>query len=218
MASAAFSLIEILVVVAIIGLVLTLGAPIVSGIGASRGVTQAAYDVTALLEFARAEAIARQTYVWVGITPENAAGTGTVLRLGAAYSKDGSAVITDNYQPLTRAMTVQGVTLTNFSELKSDTQAVLTATGARVSAEAAQNRDVSFKIGGVEFGATGATITFTPRGEAMLEGSPTGTDGFDPLIGIGLRQVRGTTILPDADDVGVVLDGSVGIPLIVRRD
>ncbi len=214
----AFSLVEILVVMAIIGIIVSFGLPALSSIGASKGVTQAAYDVSALLEFARAEAVARQTYVWVGIQPEQRGPT-TVLRMGAVYSKDGTPSVAANYQPLTRPLLVQGVTITDFSALKPSTQAALSPTGTTVSTEAVGHTDAAFKIGSVDFGSSqGTTITFTPRGEAMLKGNPTTADGFDPLIGMGLRQVRGTAIPADADDAGVVLDGSVGLPRIVRQN
>lgn len=214
----AFSLVELLVVMAIIGLIFALGIPALSSLGSSRGVTQAAYEISALLELARAEAVARQTYVWVGIKPEKS-GPSTVLRLGAVYSKDGSAQIANNSQPLTRAFVVSGVTLTDFAVLNPGTKAELTNRGLTVSAEAANSHNASFRIGNVDFNTGGsATITFTPRGEALLKGSPAESDGFDPLIGIGLQPTRGSATLSNADDAGVVLDGSVGIPLIVRRN
>lgn len=202
---------------AIIGIIIALGLPALTSIGTSKGVTQAAYDISDLLEFARAEAVARQTYVWVGIKPERS-GPNTVLKLGAVYAKDGTPTIAGNYQPLTRALTVSGVTLTNFAALNPATKATLTDQNLAVTAEASGNHAVEFQIGGVKFDANASTITFTPSGEAMLNGAPLPTDGFDPMIGIGLQQVHGTTTTSTANDAAVVLDGSVGIPLIVRTN
>ena len=60
------------------------------------------------------------------------------------------------------------------------------------------------------------TITFSPFGEATTNASPSAFTGFDPRIGIGLRQTRGTSLVTNTA-IAVVVDGSVGLPTIYRK-
>lgn len=52
-------------------------------------------------------------------------------------------------------------------------------------------------------------------GEVTAKADANSTNGFDPRIGIGLRQTRGTALIPN-NDIVVVIDGSVGIPTVYR--
>ena len=63
----AFSLIELLVVMAIIGILAALAIPAMNSIKGAGNVTKAAYDIAGVLEQARAYAMANNTYVFVGI-------------------------------------------------------------------------------------------------------------------------------------------------------
>ena len=67
----AFTLIEMLVVVAIMIVVMTLVLPAFTGINAERNVTAATYDIAGTLEEARAYAMTNNTYAWVGIYEED---------------------------------------------------------------------------------------------------------------------------------------------------
>jgi prepilin-type N-terminal cleavage/methylation domain-containing protein len=66
----AFSLIELLVVVAIVGILTALVVPAFNGIGSARSLSKAGADVLSILEQARTYAMANNTYVWVGLQPE----------------------------------------------------------------------------------------------------------------------------------------------------
>ncbi len=95
---AAFSLIELLSVMAIVGMLSVAAVPALNSINSSGGVTKAGYDIGGLLEQARAYAMARNTYVFVGVAevdgaqPESAvqtsAGVGRVV-VAAVASKSG---------------------------------------------------------------------------------------------------------------------------------
>jgi len=97
----AFSLVEILVVIAIILVLMALLVPALKGIKGGSDVTKAAYDVAGVLENARAYAMANNTYTWVGFfeedisKPTNPATEGIGrLVLSVVASKDGTSMDT----------------------------------------------------------------------------------------------------------------------------
>src|SRR5438477_1118971 len=96
----AFTLLELLIVVGIIGLLLVLIAPAFTTIKGGTDVTSAAYTIKGALDTARTYAKANNTYTWVGFFEEDAslssttpatAGPGRVV-ISIVASKDGSNV------------------------------------------------------------------------------------------------------------------------------
>src|SRR6266550_2355199 len=106
----AFTLLELLIVVGIIGLLMVLIAPAFTTIKGGTDVTSAAYTIKGVLETARTYAKANNTYAWVGFyeenttatTPTNVAppypGTGRIL-LAIVASKDGTQIYQDSATP-----------------------------------------------------------------------------------------------------------------------
>lgn len=95
-----FTLLELLAVVAIIGILTALVVPAFTHIKDASDVTNAAYTIKAVLEQARNEALISNTYTWVGFFEENGAiaptnpataGLGRVV-ICAVASKDGTIV------------------------------------------------------------------------------------------------------------------------------
>jgi prepilin-type N-terminal cleavage/methylation domain-containing protein len=209
--SHAFTLLELLLVIAIIALLAAAITPVFNSIGQARGVTEAAYQVAAAVELARSEAVARQTYVWLGLQPQTNSGN-LDLRIGLVYSKDGSGTNTAaaNLQPIGKAILIQRTALVDPSGWGAGE--VGTSLGTFSSFPASGG--LTFTNGKSAF--TGRTVTFTPLGEVMTNSAPSATDGFDPRIAIGLRQSRGTTPAT-GNDIAVVIDGSVGIPTLYRK-
>jgi len=99
--SAGFSLLELLVVMAIILVMMALAVPAFNSIKAGGDVTKAAYEVSGALETAATYARANNTYVWVGFFEEDALAAGTTpatagvgrLVISLVYSKDGTRII-----------------------------------------------------------------------------------------------------------------------------
>ena len=95
----AFTLIELITVMAIIVLLMVMVVPAMTGLKSANEVTKTAYDLTGLLDSSRAFAIANHTYVFVGFaefdvtqsesTKPQKAGTGRVVAAAVA-SKDGT--------------------------------------------------------------------------------------------------------------------------------
>ena len=128
------------------------------------------------------------------------------------YSKDGSCTnnATSNLQPLSRPLLLERVGITNASTLS-----VGSNIGSPVDWSAFASGLGNFTCGSVSFG-NGKTITFSPSGEVSTNPAPTYTNAFDPRIGIGLQQMRGTTAATN-NDIAIVIDGSVGIPTIYQK-
>ncbi len=101
---AAFTLVELLVVVGIIALLLVLIAPAFNYIKGGTDVTSAAYTIQGVLDTARSYAKANNAYTWVGFFEENAPdpssspanpGTGRIV-MSIIASKDGTMLYTGN--------------------------------------------------------------------------------------------------------------------------
>jgi hypothetical protein len=168
--------------------------------------------VAAAIEMARAEAVARQTYVWLAFQAQTNAGN-LDLRVGMAASRDGTTnSATTNLQPLVRPMLIPRVGLTEWSGLG------LPAGAPTVSVDVATRSDgAQFTSGSVNFDS-GRALTFFPTGEVTAVAAPDVSAGFDPILGIGLRAARGTELAGGENDgVGVAVDGSVGVPGVYRR-
>ena len=205
-----FSLLELLIVVAIAAL-LTVGTiPALRSIVQARGATHAAYQVAAAVELARSEAIARRTYVWLAIQPQTNSGNAD-LRVGLFYSKDGTTNhASANVAPLARPMLLERSDMVPFSSASS----FVTNTPIPDDLSNATS-GATFASGNVTF-SSGRTITFTPLGEASTLATPVWTSTFSPRIAIALQQTIGTTRQTN-DTLAVLVDGSVGLPTIYRR-
>ena len=101
---AAFTLLELLIVVGIIGLLMVLIAPAFTTIKGGTDVTSAAYTIKGVLDTARTYAKANNTYTWVGFFEEDAslssttpatAGPGRVV-ISIVASKNGTMLYTGN--------------------------------------------------------------------------------------------------------------------------
>src|SRR5947207_7215744 len=98
--ASAFTLLELLIVVGIIGLLMVLIAPAFTNIKSGTDVTNAAYTIKGVLDTARTYAKANNTYTWVGFFEEDisstnpgTAGNGRVV-ISIIASKDGTKLYT----------------------------------------------------------------------------------------------------------------------------
>lgn len=199
----AFSLIELLVVIAIVGVLVALAVPALNSMTQTRTVTDSAYQLAALVELARSEAIARRTYVWLGMQTNGGTGGSAEVLTGMVFSKDGTANLADtNLQPLGRTQRLEQLGLFSPS-----------AVPGGVTDLTVQESVPPFSIGGTTF--SHFLLTFTPMGEITLDPQPGPQTGFTPRIGIGLRTMRGTA--PDqGNPVDLLLSGGTGLPSVHR--
>jgi len=110
-----FSLVELLVVMAILAILMSLSAPAFSNLGEGRGVEYAARRVELTLEQAQARAVASKLYVWVvfGVTNhEGRTSTAvTVLADPRGFSSPPKPATRNDYSVLSKPEILKGVVI-----------------------------------------------------------------------------------------------------------
>jgi len=178
----------------------------------SRTVNREAHTLSGLLEYARTEAITRQTYVWVGLKTSDDGGGGET-DVGAVYSKDGTGTNVDpsNLAPLCPLVRLDHARLASRNALKPATLALFD----QATVSLAQNtQGISFLLGTTEFAAS--TLTFTPSGGVLLKGAAGPDDGYDAFIDVSFRQTKGRVVAVDASEAALLVDGSNGTVRILQ--
>ncbi len=205
----AFTLVELLVVLAIIAImsgIVIVGLPQMK---AAANVTKAGYDVLGAIELARTLAMARNTYTWVGFFEENpstpgTAGTGQVV-ISIVASTDGSQ--------LPAANLVQVNKLIRVSNSHLDVLNAAAITRPTVPANTYQVGDTSFANGTTfNYPLTGTAkytfskiIQFNPQGDAMrINDTPT------QWMEIGLRPTHGTAADSATKNVAAIAIEGIG--------
>ncbi len=185
---------ELLVVMAIIGVLLVVSIPAISSIRQAHGVSDGAYQIAAAVELGRNEALARKTYVWLGLQEMQG---GDEVSLGMVFSKDGTpSLASDNLQAVGRVVRLGGLGFVSPS-IAPHQPADLTQ----------QQNGSSFVVGGTTFSKI--IMTFTPMGEILTNPMPSQDEGFAPRFAVGLRTMRGGN--PDTHNpIDILFDGSIG--------
>ena len=230
--SGAFSLVELLVVIAIIAVLAVLVMPAMGAIKGAGNTTKAAYDITGVLDNARAYAMANKTYVWVGFYEESSdagsptsaqppyPGKGRVL-LAAVASKDGSRVLdssaadaTNRITQITKVMKISGIHMVDIGAPASPSTSDSLdgrpgGAAADLSSESSAKTQYPFSAQGYSFYKT---ICFSPRGESLING----TNAFQRLAEIGLRPTHGGSV-DSKTAVAIQLTGIGGTSKIYRK-
>lgn len=209
----AFTLVELLVVVAILAMILTLAGPAMNVIlNASKG-DSAAEELSLATEWARAEAVAQSTFVWMRLgEPTAARQSGSSepsdLELRIWSSRDGSSDGSPaNLVELRRAQRWQSLSL------------------APIAASLVERPDVP-----QESQVDGSVwLIFSPDGSAReipaqagsappQASAPEPDPGLERWIELGLQPTKGGTVTPGLKNKGVVLQiaGLTGQAAIYR--
>jgi hypothetical protein len=162
-----------------------------------------------MLEFARNEAMTRQTYVWVAFDNVKDSNNSYELRMAAFASDDGSTAGTP--RQLSRMVNLPEVALIPFNGLKSATKSLLSAEGGSPVSVADSSESVRFLVRGQPLKRV---LTFTPRGEALLTIDPQPETTFDRTLDVSVKFLRAGKSPSDVDaspdDATVLANGSSG--------
>jgi len=242
----AFSLLELLVVMAIIAVLVALSVASLGSLQDTGNITSAAYNVSGILENARAYAMSNNTYTWVGFYEEapNAATTsstvvaqqppytqansnvGKVL-IGSMASLDGTRTFTvsSNLVAVQKLVVIPNLHITNLTALPNNLAGTLASRPAANSFLDSESTTLNSTsgLGGfpVLFNFTFyKTICFSPRGEAEVDtvtAPTTITTSLQHLIEIGLVSTHGGVVNTNSQNlIAIQITGLGGTVKIYR--
>jgi len=245
--ASAFTLLELLIVMGIIGVLLVLIAPAFTYIKGGTDVTSSAYTIQGVLDTARTYAKANNTYTWVGFFEENApppegpvgtAGIGRVV-MSIVASKDGTMLYTGNLgspvtlDPTSPAPLIQIGKLTKIdnAHLKTfpaatatpppdtfDTRPAVASTASQIGDTAPPNPSLTFHY---PVGTSPGQYTFTK----IVQFNPRGEGVIDnsnytmtPVSEIGIQPTHGTSVDTNSTNfVAIQFTGFGGSVKIYRK-
>lgn len=232
----AFTLLELLIVVGIIGLLLVLLAPAFTTIKGGSDVTSAAYTIKGAVDTARTYAKANNTYTWVGFSGSIGSNVTGNVALVVVASKDGTDLGTSVNQAGTHVDITTG--LTPIGKLMKVDNAHIGDTGTPQPSpspapefETRASVNINYRIGAagtqydsdyyfIEQGTQfDRWIRFSPRGEAVVKG---GSTQITQYAEVGLLPTHGTMLAAGINPasgnlVSIQISGFGGNVRIYRR-
>jgi prepilin-type N-terminal cleavage/methylation domain-containing protein len=243
--SRAFTLLELLIVIGIIGLLLVLLAPAFTTIKGSTDVTSAAYTIQGVLDTARTYAKANGTYTWVGFYEEDASqpstspassGIGRIV-MSIVASTDGTMLYT---VPLTTPTPLPSGSLTQVGKLTKidnlhltvlasptptpnppgdtlDTRPTVASPASHIGDTTPPNPSLQFPypLTGTQQYLFQKIIQFNPRGEGVIDDS---NYSMAPLSEIGVQPTHGATVDTNSTNlVAIQFTGFGGSIKIYRK-
>jgi prepilin-type N-terminal cleavage/methylation domain-containing protein len=221
----AFSLVELLVVVAIVGILMALLIPALGSIKGAGALSKASSDLADTFEQARAYAMSQNTYVYVGLqevdalSPTSADGIGRVV-VAAVASKTGlrpTNFLTDAVA-ISRAQALDGAHMTNVSLLGSTGNMLRPVSGTAVDlsqSTAATSYQFSWPLGGTPSYSFKKVLEFDPQGCARVPTNATAPT-FQSYIELGLVPARGNSATVSANQAVIQINGITGAPRLFR--
>jgi hypothetical protein len=179
-----------------------------NGIIGGRTLEKSIIDVSGILEAARAESMARRTYVFVAFDNATNTDNNAELRIGVFESLNGlNQHDTSNIRPLSRLLKLPRVVLTDFNGLPSAVQSYIESKAPQIGSAnngsylANQTGSPELKIANITF-KNCPYVTFSPEGEILAHHSSNLT--WQSQMSVGLAPARGTTVESSARDGAVV--------------
>jgi prepilin-type N-terminal cleavage/methylation domain-containing protein len=189
----AFSLIELLAVMAIISLMLVASRPALNSLAGAGGFSDSMNQIAQAFDLARQRAIARNTYVWVAMSTGKDATNTPYIDLCVVESKTGTdnlnwsksaSLPTDPDLTLVqRTQRISQVNLVGAGEISSsDIPSLPSLSGLNATDMASSG--VSFQVDGTQWSGSNFdhVVQFTPSGEARV------SKGLVGCIELGLKQ------------------------------
>lgn len=218
MRQAAFSLVELMVVIAVIASLVALSVPAISAMMGGGKVNQTITELGGLLEQARQYAVSQNTHVWVVFNAATVDNSDT-LSVAVVASKDGTdpgsygAVPSDNFTLISKIRTFSQFKLQGAGYFAADKIPLLPASPAVSDPENSLSGSMAFSIrlpGGANAVTFDRSLQFTPSGEARNAGGPI------DIIEFGLQPAK-TASSPDANNVVAMrVNGLTGQTLVYR--
>jgi prepilin-type N-terminal cleavage/methylation domain-containing protein len=218
----AFTLVELVAVMGIIGVLSTLLIPAIETLGSAGTFSTTASELSQTMDEARAYAVSKRTYVYVGIgefqasAPQDTGNTGTGrVAMFAVASRDGSRIAqTSDFatkaQPISGLVRLQNVHLTSITDAtgglqrpSNDSVKTLNMSGTPV---------LSFPLSGTPRYPCKQCIEFSPQGMARVYGSAD-LPGF---IEIGMIPTKGDATIGTQNVAVVQLSGLTGKSTLYR--
>lgn len=220
--SRAFSLVELLTVIAVMSLLVSMAVPALSSLAKGSQMNQSLMELSGTLDAARQYAIARNTYVWVALRHSPQGDAGDELSMVTLASKSGTDPSPwSNYGQVPNAqIEILGKPRT-FSQIRLEEAGVFDMSRIpALSGKASVTAGNSLADGKAVFqvklpGQTSPTdfsrvIQFTPGGEARVSSS------VIDVIEFGVHPTRGN--VADENNVAVLrVNGLTGQTSVYRR-
>jgi prepilin-type N-terminal cleavage/methylation domain-containing protein len=237
-----FTLVELIVVIALICTLMVLVAPAFTGIKSGGDVTSAAYTIKDALEQARTHAMAYETYVWIGFYEEPAGqpstnpatpGTGRIV-ISTIASADGTTV----YNPrslaaidptrvtqLNKLVKVEGTHLATFPDGSGtgdtfDSRPAAIYETAKIGDTTPPNPSLTpfqYPVGNPAPAAQYTfvkAVEFSPRGEARINNR---NYTLKTVAEIGLQPTHGTAVDVNSRNIIAIQFGALGGDLKIYR-
>jgi len=237
-----FTLVELIVVIALISTLMVLVAPAFTGIKSAGDVTSAAYTIKDALEQARTYAMAHNTYVWIGFYEEPAGqpstnpatpGTGRIV-ISTIASADGTTV----YNPrslaaidptrvtqLNKLVKVEGTHLATFPDGSGtgdtfDSRPAAIYETAKIGDATPPNPSLTpfqYPVGNPAPAAQYTfvkAVEFSPRGEARINNR---NYTLKTVAEIGLQPTHGTAVDVNSRNIIAIQFGALGGDLKIYR-
>lgn len=222
----AFSLLELLTVMAIIGILAAAVVPAVGSLSGARGFGNAVSRFTQVLDEARAYAVSKRTYVYLGIgefsaiAPETQGlpGTGRVALFTVA-SRDGTSLPTNaqaadfkaNTQAISPLVRLNNVHLEAVSENSGNLQRPANSS-VQALTSAGGSSTLNFPLSGTAQYTFTVCLEFSPQGMVRVLGA-SGLPGF---IEIGLKNSKGDQLISSKNVAVAQLSGLTGKSTLYR--
>src|SRR5438477_12738929 len=237
-----FTLVELIVVIALISTLMVLVAPAFTGIKSAGDVTSAAYTIKDALEQARTHAMAYKAYVWIGFYEEPAGqpstnpatpGTGRIV-ISTIASADGTTV----YNPrslaaidptrvsqLNKLVKVEGTPLAAFpygsgTRDTFDSRPATIYETAKIGDTTPPNPSLTpfqYPVGNPAPAAQYTfvkAVEFSPRGEARIDNR---NYTLKTVAEIGLQPTHSTAVDVNSRNIIVIQFGALGGDLKIYR-
>ena len=237
-----FTLVELIVVIALISTLMVLVAPALTGIKGANDVTSGAYTIKDALEQARTYAMAYKTYVWIGFYEEPAGqpstnpatpGTGRIV-ISTIASADGTTV----YNPrslaaidptrvtqLNKLVKVEGTHLATFPDGSGtgdtfDSRPAAIYETAKIGDTTPPNPSLTpfqYPVGNPAPAAQYTfvkAVEFSPRGEARINNR---NYTLKTVAEIGLQPTHGTAVDVNSRNIIAIQFGALGGDLKIYR-